>query len=173
MRTVEVVITYLVLPGRDHYRPSDTVPAEKPRLVMADPDATAAAAMELYTMVGAPWHWTDRCNWTIDDWRIKLEQDDAEIHTLVDRQGIGGYFQLGMKGVDTAEIQFLGLMADRIGRGLGGWLLGRAVERGWRRGAAKIELNTCTLDGPHALANYLARGFQPVRQETRMKEIDG
>ncbi len=173
MRTVAVVITHLVLPGRDHYRPSDTVPAEKPRLVAADTESVAAAAMDLYAAVGAPWYWTDRCNWTLDDWQQRLDQDDAEIHTLVDRQGVGGYFQLGMKGARTADIQFLGLMQDRIGRGLGGWLLGRAVERAWRRGAERVELNTCTLDGPHALSNYLARGFEPVRQETLMREIYG
>lgn len=173
MRTVEVVISHLELSGRDRYRASSRVPETRPRLCRVEQELLAAAAADLYRDIGRPWHWTDRRHWTLDDWQRRLAQDDAEIHRLEDDEGVGGYFQLGMKGSDIAEIQFLGLKEDRIGRGLGGWLLGRAVERAWKRGAAKVELNTCTLDGPHALPNYLARGFRVTRQETRLKEIDG
>jgi hypothetical protein len=33
-------------------------------------------------------------------------------------------------------------------------------------------LHTCTLDSPHALPNYKARGFSPYRTETYIAQVD-
>jgi GNAT superfamily N-acetyltransferase len=57
------------------------------------------------------------------------------------------------------------------GRGLGGRLLTHAVQRAWTHAAGvatrRVWVNTCTLDHPAALANYLARGFVQFREETK------
>ena len=42
-----------------------------------------------------------------------------------------------------------------------------------RLGADTVLLNTCNLDHPQALANYLARGFREIRVEKKTKEIPG
>jgi GNAT superfamily N-acetyltransferase len=52
-----------------------------------------------------------------------------------------------------------------IGKGLGKWLLTRAVQEAWVLGATRVWLHTCTLDHPSALANYQARGFAPYLTE--------
>jgi hypothetical protein len=58
-----------------------------------------------------------------------------------------------------------------MGRGLGGWLLTRAAEESFALGANRVILNTCTLDAPQALPNYLARGFAIVREDRYWLEV--
>ena len=43
-------------------------------------------------------------------------------------------------------------------------LLSAGVQRAWDRGARRVWVHTCTLDGPNALANYCARGFRVFDQ---------
>jgi GNAT superfamily N-acetyltransferase len=57
------------------------------------------------------------------------------------------------------------------GEGLGGHLLTCAIERAWEAGADRVLVNTCTLDHPAALPNYLARGFEVVRKRTEWREM--
>ncbi len=49
---------------------------------------------------------------------------------------------------------------------MGGPLLSEAVSRCWAMGANRIWLNTCSHDHPHALNNYLARGFTLMRKRS-------
>jgi hypothetical protein len=44
-------------------------------------------------------------------------------------------------------------------------MLTRAVEEAFALGGTRVILNTCTLDAPQALPNYLARGFAITREE--------
>jgi GNAT superfamily N-acetyltransferase len=74
-----------------------------------------------------------------------------------------GYFELDRPTDDEVNIAYFGLLPWAIGQGLGGWLLTRAVERAWALGPTIVTVNTCSLDGPHALANYRARGFEIAR----------
>jgi len=69
------------------------------------------------------------------------------------------------------EVMYFGLVPSFIGRGLGGWLLTRAVEEAFALGGKRVILNTCTLDAPQALPNYLSRGFTIVREERYRLEI--
>jgi hypothetical protein len=45
------------------------------------------------------------------------------------------------------------------------------VERAWEAGADRVLVNTCTLDHPQALPNYLARGFEVVRKRTEWRML--
>lgn len=124
----------------------------------------------LYAAVGGPWRWTDRLGWARDQWAQELAQSGAEVHVLYVGGAPAGYVQLGATVTDTGssvQIAYFGLLEHAIGRGLGGALLAYAVEVAWslseRRGLAPVSqvwLHTCDLDGPHALANYQARGFR-------------
>ena len=64
------------------------------------------------------------------------------------------------------EIAYFGLLPAFHGRGSGGALLEHALRRGFELGD-RVWVHTCTLDGPHALANYQARGPGPVPRRTR------
>jgi GNAT superfamily N-acetyltransferase len=59
-------------------------------------------------------------------------------------------------------------MPHFIGHGLGGALLGRAVDDAWQRGARRLWVHTCTLDHPRALRLYQRTGFVPYKQETKV-----
>jgi ribosomal protein S18 acetylase RimI-like enzyme len=71
----------------------------------------------------------------------------------------------GQPPVIAVEIVFFGLTPEYIGRHIGPWLLDRAIERGFTRGAATLVLNTNTVDHPHALDTYRKAGFRIVRRE--------
>ena len=60
---------------------------------------------------------------------------------------------------------------EAMGQGLGRWLLQRAIALAWATAPSRVILNTCTLDGPAALPNYLARGFTIVREEHQLREL--
>ena len=82
-----------------------------------------------------------------------------------------GYAELEWQAGGDVEVVYFGILPQFIGQGLGGHLLTAAVERAWQRGAARVWLHTCTLDQPHALAHYQARGFRLYRQETKPEEL--
>ena len=73
----------------------------------------------------------------------------------------------------SVEVAYFGLMPHAIGRGLGGWFLAYALQTAFERsGTQRVHLNTCTTDGPNAMANYRARGLTPYREavEWRLPE---
>ncbi len=124
----------------------------------------------LYAAVGDEWHWTDRLSWSFERWMEYLERPEIETWVLSVRGTPAGYFELERREMGTVEILFFGLLPAFIGRGLGGYLLTKAVERGWELGAARVTLNTCSLDHPSALAAYEARGFRIIREEAEDRD---
>jgi len=115
----------------------------------------------LYQVVGADWCWTDRAAWTLDDWRGWVER--AETWVAYVSGTPAGYFELDRPAEGEVSIAYFGLLPWAIGQGLGGWMLTRAVERAWSLSPKVVTVSTCSLDGPHALANYRARGFEIAR----------
>ena len=78
---------------------------------------------------------------------------------------IAGYYELRREPDDSFEIVYFGLMPTFTGCGLGSFMLADAVERGWSLGARRLWLHTCTFDHPHAIQNYLDRGFKVFKSE--------
>ncbi len=166
---VAVTIRHLEMASRKAFRPVDrSMPAMRLRREAGD-DA-GELARQCYAIVGGPWHWTDRADLDAEAWTEWLAEEQGELWVARDGTEIAGYFLLIPHG-HTVEIRFFGLAPDHIGRGIGGWLLTRAVERAWSLDPHRVTLNTCSLDGPAALPNYLARGFTVVREEHRMREL--
>jgi GNAT superfamily N-acetyltransferase len=77
-----------------------------------------------------------------------------------------GYYELEKQGDGSVRIECFGLRRPFFGQGIGGGLLSKGIERGWDMGANRIWLTTCTHDHPHALQNYLARGFKLLKETT-------
>jgi GNAT superfamily N-acetyltransferase len=120
----------------------------------------------LYTEVGRQYHWVDRLSWTDDE--IVRYLSDAALELWILREGSepAGYFELRRHDDGADEVAYFGLLPHAVGRGLGKYLLTRAVERAWERGATRVWLHTSSLDHSSALPNYLARGFSIWKQET-------
>ena len=119
----------------------------------------------LYAEVGRQWEWTDRLGWTDEQIRVQLSRPDVSI-TVVYHDGIpAGFFELVGSAGGPIDIAYFGLMPWLTGQGVGRWLLAEAIAAARAAGATSVTLNTCSLDHPSALPNYLARGFVVVRTE--------
>ena len=171
MPTVEVTITYLEMehPAMFHPAPAPVGDVTLERLDPPDP----TVAEHFYCDVGNDWYWLERAEWREDRWREALETPGTEFWILRENDGDAGFFLLAEPHPRTCEIQYLGLLPGCEGRGLGGHLLGCAIERAWATGADRVTVNTCTLDHPAALPNYLARGFEIIRKRTEMRVLPG
>jgi len=119
----------------------------------------------LYAEVGRPYHWVDRLGWSDEQVRARLADPAVTFHLLTFEGSPAGYFELEKYPDAAVEVAYFGLLPEFLGRGLGKYLLTRAVQEAWGRGAARVWLHTCTLDDPAALPNYVARGFRPFKTE--------
>ena len=161
---LEVVRTHLELSSPEKLRAAPRPDIDAHIVALDEP--TPAEYLELYSRIGGPWQWRDRLAWTESETRAYLTADDVHVFTLDVNGERAGFFELKEHAPDVAEIMYFGLDRRFLGRGLGGWMLTRAVEEAFARGAQRVILNTCTLDAPQALPNYLARGFVITRVET-------
>lgn len=165
---VPVVVTHLEMLARPAV---DGAPAPAGvTLERIDPPEAAAAAARLYHLVGGPWHWLDRLPWDAAAWESAIHATGVAIWVARRRDAEVGYIELAPSD-DAMEIRYFGLVPEAMGQGLGRWLLQRALEIAWASAPTRVILNTCTLDGPAALPNYLARGFTVVREDHQLREL--
>lgn len=171
---MEVTTTHLELRDPDRIRPAR--PSDVPYTITEVTEPAPEFARFLYTAVGADWSWTDRLGWSHQDWHAWSARPGVETWVLWVAGAPAGYVELDSRPqpVGTAEVElaYFGLLPAYFGRGLGGTLLEAALRRAWTMNegtghrTSRVWLHTCTLDGPHALANYRARGLEVVRVQT-------
>jgi GNAT superfamily N-acetyltransferase len=166
---VSVRRTHLELRRPEELRPGRP-PAEPVELLRRRP-ISAADYLELYALVGELWLWRDRLAWTQEELDRYLASPDVHVWSAHVRGASAGYFELRQHSDRAVELMYFGLAPPFIGRGMGGWLLTRAVQEAFALHASRILLNTCTLDAPQALPNYLARGFTIVSEEQYLLDV--
>ena len=123
-------------------------------------EPSVAAYRELYDHVGRHWLWYERRLLSDADLARLLAAPGHELHVARHDGDLVGYFELAGE-----ELSFFGLALAYVGRGIGPWLLDRAIERAFARGATRLGLNTNPLDHPRALDTYRKAGFRSVRCE--------
>jgi GNAT superfamily N-acetyltransferase len=158
------VRTYLEMRAPAQLQPAP--PPSSGAVVERADDCSPAAWRRLYTEVGGEYHWIDRLAWTDEEIARYLADPALELWLLKDAGELAGYFELRKDADGAVEIAYFGLLPPAIGRGLGKYLLTRAVEQAWARGATRVWVHTSSLDHSSALPNYLARGFTIWKQET-------
>jgi GNAT superfamily N-acetyltransferase len=119
----------------------------------------------LYVTVGGAYRWLDRLPWTNEQIQSYLKDPAVSLWVMTVGDEIAGYYELHLEPDDSFEIVYFGLMPAFTGRGLGGFMLVDAAERAWSLGARRVWLHTCTFDHPHAIQNYLDRGFRVFKTE--------
>jgi GNAT superfamily N-acetyltransferase len=166
---MDVARTHLELRRATDLRaaPAPALPATLRRLQ----SVRATEYRALYTLVGERWLWRDRLVWTDEELDAYLDSPGVQVWLLSVAGETAGYFELRRQAGGAVEVMYFGLVPAFMGRGLGGWMLTRAVEEAFALGATRVILNTCTLDAPQALPNYLARGFTIVREERYVLEV--
>jgi ribosomal protein S18 acetylase RimI-like enzyme len=166
---LEVLRTYLELAGLEALRPA---PCPDPRArverVLGCPPSFFRY---LYVEVGRRYQWVDRLGWSDARHAGRLADPDVALYLLTVAGAPAGYFELERHDDGAVEISYFGLLPEFLGRGLGKYLLTRAVEESFALGASRVWLHTCTLDDPAALPNYLTRGFRKFKEETYTTEI--
>ncbi len=114
----------------------------------------------LYATVGGPWLWNRRR--LMDDATLAaiIRAPTTDLRVLWLHGVPAGYAELDFAHHSDVRLVFLGLVPDFLGRGLGRFLLDWTVRHAFARGATRLEVDTCDLDHPRALATYEALGFQ-------------
>nr|WSS72005.1 GNAT family N-acetyltransferase [Streptomyces sp. NBC_01175] len=162
----DVTVWYL-----EQTSPADLSPAAAP----ADGVTVARAEIPLpefsrflYTAVGGDVRWTDRLGLTYAQWHEIVERPAAETWVAYENGTPAGFIELDAQEDGAVEIAYFGLIPAFRGRRIGGHLLSYGVARAWdlaerhpeRTPTARVWLHTCSNDGPHAMDNYLRRGFR-------------
>jgi len=153
-----VIRTWLELTYPEQLRPAAPPRAERVEIARVEPpDGTVNRWF--YEHVGAAHRWVDHRERTPAEWQARAARMETWVATVGGERA--GYAELRRVGADV-EIAYFGLLPAFQGLGLGGHLLTVALRRALALGD-RTWLSTCTLDGPHALANYRARGMRPYR----------
>ncbi|GAB4525401.1 MAG: GNAT family N-acetyltransferase [Anaerolineae bacterium] len=152
-----LVTTYLEMTSPDTFQPGFTTAEDVLLLPMQQVDVTFY--LFLYQTVGEAWKWRDRLLMPREELTHILASPQTRVYVLYAGGVPAGYFELFQEETHV-EIAYFGLRPEFIGRGLGKHLLSAAIQQAWQlENAQRIWLHTCNLDGPHALQNYIARGF--------------
>ncbi len=122
----------------------------------------------LYTAVGGDVRWTDRLGLTYTQWQEILERPGAETWVAYENGTPAGFIELDAQEDGAVEIAYFGLIPAFRGRRIGGHLLSYGTARAWdlaerhpgRKPTERVWVHTCSNDGPHAMDNYLRRGFR-------------
>ncbi|MBO1349542.1 MAG: GNAT family N-acetyltransferase [Hormoscilla sp. GUM202] len=153
-----LVTTYLEMRDRTSFRPAYLHDSSSINIMlMGIPDVCFYRF--LYRTVGEKWCWRDRLKLSDREMEAILAEPGTSVHVLYVRGTPAGYIELS-QGKQSTEIAYFGLRSSYMGKGLGKHLLSYGVDYGWDRGAKRLWVHTCSLDGPYALNNYLKRGFK-------------
>jgi GNAT superfamily N-acetyltransferase len=158
-----VLRTYLELTDRAGIRAPTAPPRTDAHIAIAriePPDG--ATSRWFYENVGRDYRWTDNLGRTDAEWQAWAERVETWVLTVDGERA--GYHELRPEDETSVEIAYFGLLPHAHGQGLGGHLLTHALRRAFEL-APRAWVHTCTLDGPHALPNYQARGLRPFRTE--------
>ena len=168
LKPVKVTVYYLVM---NSPRPARLKSKRKDLAVIQAEIPLPPLNRFLYTAVGGPWYWMDRLGWGYRDWQKWLEQPDVETWVAYHRGTPVGFYELQRNTSQTMNMAYFGLIPEFIGQGFGGALLSHAIQCAWKHEPDHITLNTCSLDHPHALGNYQARGFKIYREATEIRHL--
>lgn len=187
-RTVAETTFFYELPSAAALRPPARAPTPEPSFIRVE-SPCPPLNRTLYAAVGARWWWVDRLSWSPDQWLGVLSAPGYETWVAYLAGAPCAYVELSAPtdtrrwdgaaarpspaphpAVET-KIEYFGVMPTHLGRGIGGWLLTRAVQRAFARGSTRVLLNTSSLDHAAARANYEARGFVLRGQETAEKTL--
>ncbi len=154
---IGALVTYLEMKHRPLAKPFPPSPLRLRTWHEPDP----ANYRLLFERVGGRWLWFSRL--AMNDEQLKEAM--AEVHAVEDSRGVEvGMLELDFREPGECLIRFLGLVPELTGQGHGKWLFAQTLALAWRKGVARVKVNTCTLDHPAALAAYMKAGFTAYRR---------
>ena len=119
-----------------------------------------------YKQIGKKYRWTDRLIWTDIQWSRYVSNSNLETYVIKNNNDLVGFFELiHHPKQNETELAYLGLFEEYFGKGVGGYALTTAIKKSFKKKIKRIWVHTCTLDHPHAIKNYLARGMKIFKEE--------
>lgn len=118
----------------------------------------------LYRRIGEPWLWFSRVIMPAAELAAILGDPRVEAFALHDGADDIGLLELDFRPEGEAELAFLGLVPETIGKGAGRFLIEEAIRRAFARPINRFFVHTCTLDHPSALSFYQQAGFSPYKR---------
>lgn len=144
--------------GLRRLTPEGDVPVQLVRLKDFAPEKYLA----LYKRVGGPWLWWSRLVKNDAELSEILHHPRVQLYAVVDRARVEvGILELDFRVDGECEIVFFGLIPGATGKGLGKWLMRKALQLAWVPGISRVWLHSCTTDDPRAVPFYMAQGFVP------------
>jgi RimJ/RimL family protein N-acetyltransferase len=127
--------------------------------------------------VGSPHHWPS-LTWSDDQWDAWLSDIRRHRWTIRHDGQVAGIAEIEIQPHAAVEIVTFGLVPEFVGAGFGGHALTLVTYAAWEvrspgcEDVRRVWLHTSTLDHPHALPNYLHRGFRPFDIAVREHSSD-
>jgi GNAT superfamily N-acetyltransferase len=149
-------------PGREAPQPIklETVSPSAPRLVRAT-----------YVRIWKPLAFSGRMEWSDTDWTQELSRPGVEAWLARVGDEIAGLVELEADAAGSVGIVVFGLVPEFIGRGFGGPFLTLVTRLAWAMPSPtrirRVWLQTYSSDHPHAITNYIARGFRVFQSQTK------
>jgi len=159
------VVTYLEM--REPPRHPNILAGRHKIALMRAETPTLSFYRYLYNTIGEPWLWWERR--ALDDEALAaiIHDPKVEIFVLYYDGVPAGYIELDLRIDGEIEVAYFGLIPEFIGRGLGAYLLGWALDEAWQREPDRVWVHTCNFDHPKAIATYQQAGFTPYKQEAK------
>ncbi len=129
----------------------------------------AEAYLSLYKRVGEPWGWTGRLLLTPQALSEKLASRFNEVWLFKTDHVLRGFFEIDRSVPGKAEVVYLGLLPEMIGKGFGKLILDAAILTATGTQNDRVWLHTCEYDHPRAQEMYLNAGFM-IEKETVEEE---
>jgi GNAT superfamily N-acetyltransferase len=153
---------------------------ERPQLRTDPPDlactlhrvenATAEWYRDLFRRIGEPYLWFSRLTLTKEQLEAVIRDRNTEIYAVRLGGRDEGLLELDFSHSDECELVFFGLTEQLVGKGVGRWLMNRAIERAWTRPIRRFHVHTCNLDHPGALEFYIRSGFRPFKRQIEIAD---
>ncbi|MBD2099403.1 GNAT family N-acetyltransferase [Leptolyngbya sp. FACHB-261] len=166
---VEITTWYLEMLAASELRPALT--AKDKLSVMQAEVPLPELNRFFYTAIGGDWYWLDRLSWTYQRWLDYLSRPEVQTWVAYLSGTPAGYIELEAQPNHNVEIAYFGILKPFVGQRIGGHLLSIGIQQAWAMGAKRLWVHTCSLDGPHALRNYQARGFRLYQEKVWAEDI--
>ena len=159
------VVTCLEMRAKPEARPD---PAAVDHRLERRPRPDLAWYRALFARVGEPVLWYSRLAMSDEELRATVHDPRVEVYAACSGAREDGLLELDFRVAGECELGFFGIVQTATGRGVGRWLMNRALEIAWSHDISRMWLHTCTLDQPGIVQFYERSGFRPFKRQVEV-----
>ncbi len=171
MATIETTVTYLEMMAEPHFH--FPPPSNLKLMLMRAERPSVGFYRYLYDAAGRNYRWVDRKQLGDAELAAIIADSAVEIWVLYALGEPAGFLEVDGRDAKQVELQYMALLPQYHGKGLGKWFLAEAIRACWARKPERVIVETCTLDAPAALPLYQKLGFVPYDRKVKTIVTDG